>query len=335
MERFTGTSYESAIELAKNKLKNGFKIINKREINLSNSGLSNESLFEIIVSQDKNVPELTKMEKLTDIDYSIFLSLIKKELKPLNELKTDILLFRQEIDLLSKKIKNFIHPELETNEFPVYDLLCEIGFEKPLALKFTREISLSKNSSNNKEGLNIAFNKSFKHLFHTLSIQDNDAIVFFGQSKSGKSKVTELIADKLLKYHSINIIKELNLEKKVNNGITIIDSPSIRLNEMGVMKNLSKLTDSYQKIYRVLVVSATTGFEDMLHLVASFAPIKPSFIIFTKFDETTQPGKLISLLYETGLKAFGLTSFNDTIEYTEDCQSLFVSTIEKNLGMYN
>ncbi len=50
MERFTGTSYESAMQLAKDKFKNGFEVINTREIDLSNSGLSNESLFEITVT---------------------------------------------------------------------------------------------------------------------------------------------------------------------------------------------------------------------------------------------------------------------------------------------
>ena len=43
----------------------------------------------------------------------------------------------------------------------------------------------------------MKINKSFEHLFETLSIQNGDAIVFFGQSKSGKSKATELIKEKL------------------------------------------------------------------------------------------------------------------------------------------
>ena len=136
MERFTGTSYESAMQLAKDKFKNGFEVINTREIDLSNSGLSNESLFEITVTPNKSIPEPIEMEKLTDTNNSNLLKLIKKELEPAKELKMEILLLRQEIDLLSRRISNLIHPDLETKEIPIYDLLCEIGFEKPLALKF-------------------------------------------------------------------------------------------------------------------------------------------------------------------------------------------------------
>ena len=273
------------------------------------------------------------MEKLTDTNNSNLLKLIKKELEPAKELKMEILLLRQEIDLLSRRISNLIHPDLETKEIPIYDLLCEIGFEKPLALKFTREISSLESQPTKKEDLISPFNKSFENLFQTLSIQNGDAIVLFGQSKSGKSKATELIADKLFNTGSIHIRKELNLEEKIKDGITIIDSPAIRLNEMGAMQSLSKLADAYQKIYRVLVISATTGFEEMLHLVASFAPIKPNYILFTKFDETIRPGKLINVLNETGLKACALTNYsNNEIEYTENCKSLFIDAISKNLG---
>ena len=48
MERFTATSYESAMKLAKTKFKNGFEVLNTREIDLSNSGLSDETLVEIM-----------------------------------------------------------------------------------------------------------------------------------------------------------------------------------------------------------------------------------------------------------------------------------------------
>ena len=58
MERFTSTSYETAMKLAKTKFKNGFEVTNTREIDLSNSGLSNDRLVEITVTPIKNIPEI-------------------------------------------------------------------------------------------------------------------------------------------------------------------------------------------------------------------------------------------------------------------------------------
>ena len=58
MERFTSTSYESAMKLAKTKFKNGFEVINTREIDLSKSGISYETLIEITVSPRDNIPEV-------------------------------------------------------------------------------------------------------------------------------------------------------------------------------------------------------------------------------------------------------------------------------------
>ena len=336
MERFTATSYETAMQLAKDKFKNGFEIINTREIDLSNSGLSNEILFEITVSPNKNIPETIDMEKKPNFDLSPITSLIKNELSPVSELKMEIALLRQEVDLLSRRVNKLIHPDLENNERPIFDSLCEIGFEKPLALKFTRELSLLNKSQTTSIDFSNSFDKVFKNLIHPLSIKDGDAIVLFGQTKSGKSKATELIADELFNIGSVHIRKKIDLDEKIKDGITIIDSPAIRFDEMGAMQSLSKLADSYKKIYRVLVISASTGFEEMLHLVASFAPIKPNYILFTKFDETIRPGKLLNVLNETELQVCGLTNYSkNQIEFTTDCKSLFVEAIGKNLGFIN
>ena len=336
MKRFTATSYETAMQMAKDQFKNGFEIINSREINLSNSGMSNETLFELTVSPKQKIPETVEMNEDINQSFSQLLVSIKKELEPIKEFQMEVSLLRQEIDLLSQRVNKLIHPELNKVERPIYDELCELGFENPLALKFTRKLSVYDKHSATLDEVSKIFDSVFQKHIYPITIKDGDAIVLFGQTKSGKSKATELIADELFNIGSVHIRKKIDLEEKIKDGITIIDSPAIRFDEMGAMQSLSKLADSYKNIYRVLVISASTGYEEMLHLVASFAPVKPNFILFTKFDETILPGKLLSILNETGLKVCGLTNYsNNKIEYTNDCNKLFVHAISKNLGFIN
>ena len=103
---------------------------------------------------------------------------------------------------------------------------------------------------------------------------------------------------------------------------------------MGAMQNLSKLADSFKQIHRILVLSASTGFDEMLHLIASFAPIKPNFIIFTKFDETIMLGQLLTVLNESGLKVCGITTYSDgEIEFSTQSQNHFINSISKQLGL--
>ena len=91
---------------------------------------------------------------------------------------------------------------------------------------------------------------------------------------------------------------------------------------------------SYESAMKLAKTKLKNGFEEMLHLVASFAPIKPNYLFFTKFDETIRPGKLLTVLNETGLKVCGLTTFkNGEIKFSTKCKSHFVKAISKHLGI--
>lgn len=332
MKRFTGTSYDSAIKLAGFEFKDGFEIISKREINLSKTGLSKESLFEITVipreAQSKTIKKYDN--NLTNPNY---FKLIKNELKDIKELKTEILLLRQEVNLLSKRINNLINPDINMVEVPNYNALIETGFEKPLALKFIREMSLLNIKPKKRNDLISPFNNRFKNLFIKLSINDGDNILIFGQPRSGKSELVKLIAKKISENHQIKIINELQ-KIEPHKGITIIDAPEFRPNQEGMLKNLKKSSDSINETHRILVISSITGLEEMLHIVASFSPIKPNGIIFTRFDETILPGKLISVLNEANIKIYGLTNYkNKKVKFIENCEKLFINCIAKNFGL--
>ena len=200
------------MQMAKDQFKNGFEIINSREINLSNSGMSNETLFELSVSPKQKIPETIEMNEDINQSFSQLLASIKKELEPIKEFQMEVSLLRQEIDLLSQRVNKLIHPELNKVERPIYDGLCELGFENPLALKFTRELSIYGKNTITLDEVSKAFDSVFQNLIHPITIKDGDAIVLFGQTKSGKSKATELIADELFNIGSVHIRKKIDLE---------------------------------------------------------------------------------------------------------------------------
>ena len=163
MERFTATSYQSAMKLAKTKFKNGFEVINTREIDLSNSALSDETLVEITVSPMDKIPEvITVNDNSTKINNDIIL-LIKNELAPIRDFQMEFTLLRQEIDLLSRRVSKLILPDLNENERNIFDSLCEIGFDNPMVLKFTRELSGIGDNQLTIENISKSFNQIFSN----------------------------------------------------------------------------------------------------------------------------------------------------------------------------
>ena len=82
MEQFTATSYESAMKLAKTKFKNGFEVINTREIDLSNSGLSDETeLINRVVSVKKAKKLQLQLKNQTKSIDSIGINYRRKSVK--------------------------------------------------------------------------------------------------------------------------------------------------------------------------------------------------------------------------------------------------------------
>ncbi len=86
------------------------------------------------------------------------------------------------------------------------------------------------------------------------------------------------------------------LEKYKSNDVLIIDTPGKspfapnQLEKMeGFIKRL-KPTDIF------LVLSVGSDLKDLVLLCANYLLLKPTGIAFTKFDETTQPGKVFSIL---------------------------------------
>lgn len=97
----------------------------------------------------------------------------------------------------------------------------------------------------------------------------------------------------------------LALDGLRNKDIVVVDTPGKspfapnHLNMLEEYVNLVKPTDIY------LILSMSTDKRDLLLSCGFYILLKPTGIIFTKFDETTQPGKVFSVLNEVNIPVVG------------------------------
>lgn len=80
------------------------------------------------------------------------------------------------------------------------------------------------------------------------------------------------------------------------------------------LEDLRAILSSRDDIAAYLLLSATTRFRDMLHIKRAFEHPAIRGVIFTKLDETTAYGPMLSLLYASRLPACSLTNGQDVPE---------------------
>lgn len=81
----------------------------------------------------------------------------------------------------------------------------------------------------------------------------------------------------------------------------IIDTPGRSPYFPGYIKELMDTFSGLQELAILLTLSLTTSLEDLLLDVGLYLPVGINGLVLTKFDETTQGGKLFSLLNEVHL----------------------------------
>jgi flagellar biosynthesis protein FlhF len=80
------------------------------------------------------------------------------------------------------------------------------------------------------------------------------------------------------------------------------------------LEDLRTILSSRDDISSYLLLSATTRFRDMLHIKRAFDHPSLRGIIFTKLDETTAYGPMLSLLYTSALPVCFLTNGQEVPE---------------------
>jgi flagellar biosynthesis protein FlhF len=94
-----------------------------------------------------------------------------------------------------------------------------------------------------------------------------------------------------------------NLDKMVHVKDTIfIDTAGRSHRNEENLRELQDLLDKIPECQRILVLSSTTKYEDLLSIVDTYLKITDFYIIFTKLDETECLGVILNICFLTGKK---------------------------------
>lgn len=341
MERYTASTYNKALELAETSIRGKFNVLNSREIDLSSSGITQEKLVEITVSPANDFMseiETTSNNSMTD-NVSAIRKMIREELKPINKMTLELGLLREEVNLLSRRVQNLLNPNIHEDFKRLYHSLTELGMEKLLCERLIHgyQNKLEQSVKNKSDAFRQSFNKITANIPKSEKLRKGDVVLLFGLTASGKSTIAALLQEKLSEKFDVTLRKGNSIEDfndLTDEQITIIDFTSIQINESNSLQNLMQVSHSIKKLKKYLVIPAFTGFEDLLHFSACFTPVEPDGVIFTRMEESTQPGKLVTALLEMNLPLFGMTHCeNGIIDFTDNGLELIHDRLNKNLEL--
>jgi flagellar biosynthesis protein FlhF len=86
------------------------------------------------------------------------------------------------------------------------------------------------------------------------------------------------------------------VQKHKESDLILIDTAGSSPNRKDSILELRKTLEIPERIHRYLVLSATTRYQDLLHIDRQFGSLACSSYIFTKLDETEDPSSMINFL---------------------------------------
>lgn len=89
------------------------------------------------------------------------------------------------------------------------------------------------------------------------------------------------------------------LDKMKSRDIIFIDTAGRSHKNLQQFQELNHLISTIEEKEVFLVLSATTKYKDMVHIINKYSPISNYRIIFTKIDETTALGAILNIRYLT------------------------------------
>ena len=113
------------------------------------------------------------------------------------------------------------------------------------------------------------------------------------------SKFGDILGKKVLKAETSEDVKKIYDENKAHVDYVFIDTSGYSPNDskhIGYMKNILSVDNLNPDVY--LSVCATTKASDLNNIFRNYEPFGYNSIIVTKWDETTQIGNVISVLYD-------------------------------------
>jgi len=158
---------------------------------------------------------------------------------------------------------------------------------------------------------------AFKAAIHWKNEANRDACVIL----VGRSKLPEelsLLAEQSgIEIQQVRTIAEFDLarEKFRNKSLVFIDMPGRSPFAFGSLNEMEIYIKRVPSSEVFLVLSATSDRRDTLLACGLYLLVDPTGLILTKFDETTRPGKIFSILNEVNLP---LVSFSDSDKMNVD-----------------
>lgn len=279
--------------------------------------------------------------KKNDFNSMITNILAKKpdELNQEKKILEEIALLRQEVNQLNRKSKNSSVADFPDVFITAYDELKEKGIDENLVYTFIKRVYQLLEDKQNIS-LNDVYNGVKSEMRRVLRAYDfsnkskkQKVILLLGSTGVGKTttamklaahpdiygkKDVAIISTDL--YGSSEALKAFSkmsgasiyevktsdeleniLIKFKNKEVIIVDTPGqspFAPNHLNKLEEYLKIVNPTD-IFLVLSMSADT--KDLFLSCAVYLLLKPSGVVFTKFDETTQPGKLFSIVDELDL----------------------------------
>ncbi|MDD2716941.1 MAG: hypothetical protein PHW04_13710 [Candidatus Wallbacteria bacterium] len=277
------------------------------------------AFFEVLATAERKcfaVNTLRPQDKIKQLE---------SELKEIKETLTQL------VSLCQQKKGNLEN----TSHSPTEKKLMELGIDEPVVKKLASEMEMF----DDKLDFESKLSKIIEKLPAAVDIKQK-IYAFIGPTGVGKTTTLAKISSALklseseLDPHRIIYITldhyRLGAPEQLKNYSDILDSKTYRvysveqlqtvINEhqdhhvfidtcgrsqhdcLEILESFMFLTTLGKKVYKYLVLSAVTKYDDLVDICESYKKFDYDEIIFTKLDETTNFGNLFSLIYLFGLR---------------------------------
>ncbi len=261
----------------------------------------------------------------------------KEEKLILNEIAE----LKKELKQLSRKTGDSIGNNFPDPYMKVYNILEERGIEKNLASAFVQRSYFLHDGEHNISKLKIIkgvkseMEKAFTpYEFSTnAKTRKQEIVLLVGSTGVGKSTTSmklathkDLYGGKTVgiistdpygpttalksfeKITGITVVEAKSFEEikaamatLKDKDILIVDTPGSSPFAPNHLEKLEQYIETVNPTEIFLVLSMSTDTRDLFLSCGTYLLLKPTGIIFTKFDETTQPGKIFSIIEELNL----------------------------------
>ncbi len=294
----------------------------------------------------------------------------RKEKQILDEIAT----LREQVNLLGQKAPAQESKVLQDAFVRTFSLLVDSGFHKDFAKRLIKlaQMRIDRASEIMDVDVQTEIKKELSSQFHPFKFQPKTVAgkqqmvlllgptgsgksssalrlasdrKFYGRYKTGVISITkyglseELRAWTALTGHSVveaRDIQELQaaISKFKDKDVIIFDAPGQSPFAPNHLKDLEGYLRVIEPTEILLVLSVTADLRDMYLACGLYLLLNPTGLLFTKFDETTQPGKVFSILDEINLP---LVSFTETDKiffdaFAPDIDYLFRKIFDMNEG---